>query len=197
MGSAREVPAILLLLLLATLFVRPYGDFPLGDDENHAIGTWNFARSGHFKFAIDTTPPLRAQVVWGAAWTRLFGESFDVLRASTIVLTGLALILINRLLALAGFGLGLRLFGTLAFLFNPIYFWSTYSYMTEAPYVFASLLALYCFVRAFRGQSTPWLIAGCIAVAISWWIRQGILNLIPPLVLLGVYRDRLTRKWRR
>ena len=191
-----ELPAILLVLLAATLLVQPSGDFPLNDDENHAIGTWNFARSGHFRFAIDTTPPLRAQVVWGAIWTRLFGESFDVLRASTLVLTGLTLLLVNRLLAMAGFGLGLRWLATLAFLFNPIYFWSSFTYMTEGPYVFASVLALFCFVLAFRRESTIWFIAGCAAVAVSWWIRQGAINLVAPLVILIAYRERLTRKWR-
>ncbi|HET7711908.1 MAG TPA: hypothetical protein VFL80_08255 [Thermoanaerobaculia bacterium] len=192
-----ELPATLLILLAATLLVRPFGDFPLNDDENHAIGTWNFARDLEFRFTIGTTPPLRAQVVWGALWTWMFGESFEVLRASTLVLAGIALLIFNRSLLMAGVGFGLRMTATLALLFNPIFFWSAHTYMTEVPFVCASAAAFYCFVRAVRDERTGWFIAGCCAVAISWWIRQGIVNLLPPMILLAWYRERITVRWRR
>ena len=39
------------------------GNFPLGDDWDFAIATWNFAHTGHFKFTHFTAVSLRAQVV--------------------------------------------------------------------------------------------------------------------------------------
>jgi len=190
------LPLILLVACGAMMFVQAQGDFPLNDDENHAIGTWNFARTGHFKFTISTTPPLRAQVVWGAVWTWLFGESFDVLRASTMVLAALTLIVIYSLLKSGGASPGLRVFGTLAFLFNPIFFWSAHTYMTEVPFVFASSVAMLAFYRGIRKERLAWMLLGCTAVAVSWWIRQGVINAFPPILVLLIFRNRVTTRWR-
>jgi len=191
-----ELPLILLIAWAAMMLVRPYGDFPLFDDENHAIGTWNFVHTGHFIFTKSTSPPLRSQVVWGAIWTRFFGESFDVLRASTMVLAALTLIIVNRMLAEAGVVPGLRILATLAFFFNPAFFWNAHTYMTEVPFVFASAMAMYGFLRGLREEKVGWMIAGCVFVAISWWIRQGALNALPPIALVLIYRQRLTPRWR-
>lgn len=196
MPARLELPAILIAVLLAFALVQPYGNFPLDDDENHAIGTWNFVHLHRFQFAIDTTPPLRAQVLWGALWTVLFGESFNVLRASTMFLGLLTLILVHRTLLLAGLAPGPRVLATLAFLFHPLFFWSTHTFMTETPFVFASALALFCFFRALTSESLPWFLGGCAAVVVSWWIRQGIINLFPPVLVLAVFRDRITTRWK-
>ena len=51
---------------LAIAFIRPYGEFPLIDDWDFTIATWNFARTGHFHFTPFTAVSLRAQVLWGA-----------------------------------------------------------------------------------------------------------------------------------
>jgi hypothetical protein len=194
MKRGAELALIVVVAAAAIALVKPIGDFPLDDDENCAIAAQNFANHHRFEFAIDTTPPLRAQVVWGAAWIWMFGQSFNVLRASTIALALLTLILINLLLSdLAPVP---RVVATLAFFFNPMFFWSTHTFMTEVPYVFACALSLYCFVQALKKESYGWLIAGCVAVAISWWIRQGIVNIVAPMVLLALQRDRLTKRWR-
>ena len=33
-------------------------------------------------------------------------------------------------------------------------------------------------------------------MATSWWIRQGIINIVPPIVLLALQCERLTKRWR-
>src|SRR5690242_5655260 len=96
-----ELAAILAVWFAAILIVRPNGDFPIDDDWDFAIATWNFARSGHFYFTHFTAVSLRAQVVWGALWTWVFGQSFRVLRYSVMPLGAIAIVLINRTLARA------------------------------------------------------------------------------------------------
>ena len=182
--------------LIAFALAQPIGDFPLNDDENHAIATWNFVHLHRFQFAIDTTPPLRAQVLWGSLWVVLFGESFNVLRASTMFLGIVMLIVVNRTMLLAGVARGPRIVATLALLFNPLFFWSTNTYMTETPFVCASAIALYCFFRAMKNDSIAWFLGGCAAVAASWWIRQGIINIFPPIIVLAAYRERASRRWK-
>jgi hypothetical protein len=196
MPARLELPAIVLVALIALAIVQPFGNFPLDDDENHAIATWNFVHLHRFQFAIDTTPPLRAQVLWGSLWVVLFGESFNVLRASTMFLGILMLIVVNRTMLLAGIPRGPRVVATLALLFNPMFFWATNTYMTETPFVCASAIALYCFFRAIRNDSIAWFVGGCAAVAASWWIRQGIINIFPPLIVLAALRGRATKRWK-
>src|SRR5438552_16125510 len=197
MKRGAELALIVVIAAAAIALVRPIGDFPLDDDENCAIAATNFANHHRFEFAIDTTPPLRAQAVRGAVWIWMCGQSFNVLRASTIALALLTLIIINLLLRDGGVSSpSLRIVATLAFFFNPMFFWSTHTFMTEVPYVFASALSLYFFLQALKKESYGWLIAGCIAVAISWWIRQGIINIVPPIVLLALQRERLTKRCR-
>lgn len=187
-----ELPAILALWAAAVAASNPRGRFPLNDDWDFAIATWNFARTGHFAFTKFTAVSLRAQVLWGALWTRLFGESFEVLRASTLVLALLAIILVHRILARAGVTPWWRVAATLAFAFHPIAFWSSMTYMTEVPFVCASAAALYCFVRGFDESRTRWIVAGCIAVAVSAFVRQtGVINLAAPFVLAA-----MRRRWR-
>ena len=196
MPARLELPAIVLVALIALAIVQPFGNFPINDDENCAIATWNFVHLHRFVFALDTTPPLRSQVVWGAIWTWMFGESFNVLRASTIFLGLLMLIVVNRTMLLAGIGQGPRIVATLALLFNPLFFWSTNTFMTETPFVCAGAISIYCFLRAIRNDSIPWFVGGCLAVVVSWWIRQGIINIFPPIVVLALYRERVAKRWK-
>ena len=93
-----ELAAILAVWFTAILLIKPVGNFPLGDDWDFAIATWNFARTGHFHFTAFTAVSLRAMVLWGAAWTRLFGESFEVLRASTLTLAAITIGVIHEIL---------------------------------------------------------------------------------------------------
>lgn len=174
----REAPAVVAVWLAAIALADPRGNFPRNDDWDFAIATWRFARTGHFSFTPFTAVSLRAQVLWGALWTRLFGESFGVLRLSTLVLAALTLVVVHRTLFHLGAGRFARVVATLALGFHPIFAWSACTYMTEVPFVFASSLALYFFVRERPA-------AGCGAVIVSWFVRQtgvawALAALVPP-----------------
>ena len=179
-----EMAAVLAVWAVAIIVIDPRGNFPLGDDWDFAIATWNFVHSGHFKFTHFTAVSLRAQVVWGALWTWMFGESFRVLRYSTIALAALTIVVINRVLSRAGVARTPRVIATLAFAFHPIFLWASCTYVTEVPYVFASAVAMYFFLRGFDEDQRGWILAGCAAAMISWWVRQtGVVNLVAPLAI--------------
>jgi len=192
--SAPRQTAIELTLIAAVwaaviAVVWPRGDFPLHDDWDFAIATWNFARTGHFHFTEFTAVSLRAQVLWGAAWTWMFGQSFNVLRASTLTLSLATLLVVDRTLARAGAARGARIFTTLALLFHPIFLWASCTYMTDVPFVFASAVALYFFLRALQEERMAWLLAGCAAVAVACFVRQnGVYLLGAPFLLLVFHR---------
>jgi 4-amino-4-deoxy-L-arabinose transferase-like glycosyltransferase len=192
-----ELLVIIIVWAAAIAFIDPRGNFPLHDDWDFAIATFNFARSGHFEFTNFTAVSLRAMVLWGAAWTGIFGQSFEVLRASTLTLSLGTLLVVNRTLARAGAVRGVRLFACAALLVHPLFLWLSCTYMTDIPFVFVSAVAFYCFVRALESDSMPWLTAACVAVVVSWFIRQnGVVTLAAPLVLLLLRREQLTPRWR-
>jgi hypothetical protein len=191
-----ELALILAVFAAAIALIHPRGEFPLGDDWDFALATWNFARTGHFIFTPFTAVSLRAQVLWGALWTWMFGQSFEVLRMSTLVVAAAAIVIINRILARAGVAGGARVIATLAFAFHPIFLWASCTYMTEVPYVCASALALYCFLRGLDEDRRAWIIAGCAAAVVSIFIRQtGVINLVAPLAIAIWRRRRADALW--
>ena len=195
--DAGELVAIAAVFGVAVAVIQPRGNFPILDDWDFAIPTWRFAQTGHFHFTAFTAVSLRAMVLWGAAWTRVFGESFNVLRASTLTLSLATLFVFNGTLKLAAVPRGVRVLATLALLFHPLYLWLSCTYMTEVPFVFASSIAVYAFIRALQDDRMGWLLTGCFAVMTAWFIRQnGVVLLLPPLILLAIYRERITPRWR-
>ncbi|HMC23297.1 MAG TPA: glycosyltransferase family 39 protein [Thermoanaerobaculia bacterium] len=169
--------------------VRPRGEFPLHDDWDFSVATWNFARTGHFHFTPFTAVSLRAQVLWGALWTRLLGQSFEVLRLSTLTLSAATLLIVNRILHYTTLRAFARITATLALLAHPIFLWASCTYMTDVPYLFASALAFYFFLRGLRDDRMLFVIVGCLAAILSWFVRQnGVINLLPPLVMILIQR---------
>lgn len=182
---AAETFGIVVVFAVVVFAVDPRGDIPLNDDWNFALATWWFADHGEFRFARFTGMSLRAQVVWGAAWTLLLGKSFEVLRWSTLTLSLLTLLLFHRLCARAGAERFTRLLATGSLLAFPIFLWSSFTYMTQVPFLFASVLAIYCWLRACEHVSGAWFAVGLAAVVVSVFIRQsGITSLAPACLAL-------------
>ena len=184
-----DVAIVLAVWAAAIALIQPRGEFPTLDDWDFTIATWNFARTGHFHFTPFTAVSLRAMVLWGALWTRVFGESFLVLRASTLTLSALTLVTIHEILRRAGLDRLPRIVATLAFAFHPVFLWSSCTYMTEVPFVFASAVAFLLIWRGLEDERTTLLVAGCAAAIVSCFIRQtGILNIVAPLIVVLLLR---------
>ena len=192
--DAGGIAAIVATWCATIASIDPRGDFPLHDDWGYIVAAFNYVRLGHFHFPPVTVASVRAQVLWGALWAHLFGVNCNVLRASVLFLSLATLIVINRILARAGAPLWLCVFAPLALLFHPVFLWCACTFMTDVPYIFASCLSLYFFARGLREERMSFVVAGCMATAVSWFIRQnGVVNLLPPLALLVVGRP---RRWR-
>ncbi len=171
-ARAVEYLLIALAFALVVLLVDPRGDMPLNDDWNFALATWEFADTGELRFARLTGMSLRTQVLWGALWTRAFGASFEVLRASTLTLALGTLLLLYNLLARFGVGRSIRFLATFALLFHPIFFWSSFTFMTHIPFLFLTVFAFW-FYSAGVTEDRSWMVGlGSLAVVASFFIRQ-------------------------
>jgi hypothetical protein len=189
---------IVAVFAAAIALIHPRGNFPLNDDWDFALPTWTFARTGQFHFTNFTAVSLRAMVLWGAAWTRLFGTSFEVLRASTLALAAATLPVVNTILRRAKVATFPRVVTALAFAFHPIFIWSSCTYMTEVPFVFASAVAFLFFYRGLTEDRFDLAIIGTLFAIVSWFVRQtGVSNFLAPLAIVLIERRALSPRWKR
>src|SRR5688572_3805354 len=79
-----------LLLALPVLLLPPRGEFPIDDDFDYSATAFHLAKTGEIGLTDWPSMTLVAHVGWGAAFVRAFGESHEVLRTSTIILSMLA-----------------------------------------------------------------------------------------------------------
>jgi hypothetical protein len=195
-GQAIEIIALMIVWATVIALVNPRGDFPSQDDWHYAWPTLQFARTGEFHMTRYSAPSLRAQVLWGSLWVHAFGFSFNVLRASTLALSAAALLLINRLLAALSLSAGVRWMGSLAFLFHPIFLFSSCTFMTEVPFVFACIVAYALIAAGIERDRTTLVALGTAAAVLSCFIRQsGAVNIAAAGLLLLLLRERISRRW--
>ena len=177
--------SLLALVAAAIVAVDPRGDFPLDDDWNFALTTWRFAETGELVYSRFTAMTLKTQVLWGALWTRLFGESFEVLRASTLFLFALTVLVFYRWARDLELPQRAVWISTIAFAVHPIVFWSAFTYMTQVPFLLLSIVALRCFDIGLRHTDRRWIAAGAAAVIGAYFLRQtGLVLAVAPLVTI-------------
>src|SRR5688500_12417267 len=129
----RRLPAPLILIaafLAAVLLVDPRGNFPLDDDWGVGFTTFTLLQTGRVQFSPFASATAYLQFFWGALWASLFGESFTVLRISTLVLSLGSVLIAFSMLRRAGVRRELALFGAGALLFHSLFFWASFTSMT-------------------------------------------------------------------
>jgi hypothetical protein len=119
-----------------------------------------------------SAPNLVGQALFGALLVRIFGQSFFILRLSTILLScGLAC-LIWYLLRKVGVHSCVAWIATLSWVFNPIQFCLSFTFMTELPFLFLVGAATAQFVQHLdTGRIRPLLICAAI-LGYAYLIRQ-------------------------
>lgn len=174
---------LLLLYLLAESLVWPAGNFPLNDD-------WAFARSaqilaGTGKFEIGSWPAMTlwTHVIYGSLFVYLFGFSFNVLRISTLLSSLAACVLLYRLLKRLSGSSNVAFAGSALFVFHPVYFSSSNSFMTEVNFSTLFILGIYFSFRYFETGRLVFVIPVCIVSVLITLLRQ--FGLVLPLAFTG------------
>lgn len=182
--------AVVATLALLWAAIRPTGDFPLNDDWQYAHVAKRLAETGRFAVDVPVAPTLVLQSAAGAAVIGLFGFSHVTLRALTVVAAGVLLLLLDRLLAMAGARLGARfaLLGLVAL--NPLYLNLTFSFMTEVYGAAVAFVGVWIWYRSVAAERAGRPRAGrwgrrlaALVVGASFWVRQFAVLAFPALVL--------------
>lgn len=109
---------------------------------------------------------------------------------------GLTAVVLNLILARAGIEGSLRWCALALFFLNPFILFYSANGMSEMPFVFAFVFAVYCFLRWTDNQQMTWLILGGIASAIMVLVRYDAVPFsaaFAAAVALTLVRTRLRR----
>jgi hypothetical protein len=181
----KSIAVIVIVFAVAVVITDPRGNFPLNDDWDFTLSTWNLVHTGHVQHTPFTSNIAVLQYFWGALWTILFGESSTVLRMSTLFLALASTLLIFIILRRSEVPEWLACVAALAFIFNPLIYWASFTYMTDVPELFLSVAAFALLMEALRRDSDLWLVAAVLVAVASFFVRQiGILNAVVPLIAI-------------
>jgi len=184
-GADREWSALLFFLAMwiaAWQLVGPRANVPVIDDWVYAWSVEHLLKTGRLQVLdISAFYPI-AQILWGALIAQLAGFSFVALRFSTVLLSALGCWAVYLTLCEFGCRRSTSLLGALALAFDPVYFALSFSFMTEVPFVCASTLALYFYVRAIRRDEPKAVWFGCLCAVAAFMVRP--IGIVLPLALL-------------
>jgi 4-amino-4-deoxy-L-arabinose transferase-like glycosyltransferase len=197
----RDWPCFLILVvyLICVLAANPKGEFPLNDDWSYVRSAFAFG-SGH-GMRVDqwSAPSLVGQALYGGLLTRMFSPHFLVLRISTLFLSVCIPMLLWKILLRTGFRRGLASVMLLAWLFNPLQFILSFTFMTEIPFVFFLALAFNLYVLYLDKGKLLHLIFCAAVLGYGYLIRQTALLFILALLcsILLDFREPVARRVRR
>ncbi len=165
---------VLSLYAASALVVPTMTPAPVSDDWVYARSVEILLRDGDLRILDLSVVTLVFQVVWGAFFSLLFGLSFGAMRLSTIALTflaGWALYGLCRELAVSRSRSALA---TAAYLFNPLAFVLSFSFMTDPQFTALLIIATRFYVRGLRPDrpDIEATLVGSGMAALAFLVRQ-------------------------
>lgn len=143
---------IVLTWVLIFFLIDHTGEFPLIDDWAYAHGVSDLLHDGVLKISDWVAMTQVAHLFAGYTWSLLLGYSLQHLREFTIVVG-----CVGSLVMFVGTGyftksLPLRLVGSAIFMFNPLWIYLSYTFMTDVPF---TALFLGLMVLIYRWMGNP------------------------------------------
>ena len=179
--SSSPYLALFAIYLTCALIVDPRGEFPLNDDWSYSRSAFKLGTAGQWQTDEWSAPNLVGQALYGGLLVRIFGAKFIVLRLSTVVLSYLAVCLLWAAFRRSNAGAVLSWIAVLAWIFNPLWFCLSFSYMTEVPFLFFVLLSLFLYLVHLQNGKL-WPLAACGGAAgYAYLIRQTSILFMAPI----------------
>lgn len=186
--DVRNIALCMLVPLAALLVAWPFAEGGYIDDASYIHMAKTLAETGRFAYNGWPTAMLGIQVWWGAAWIRLFGFSFTLVRLSLLPPVLGAIVLVYLLARRARLSPHDSLFSALLTALSTLFLPLAPTFMSDIPAFFFLLACLYGFVRAVDAAETPsssvhaaspwpavaWLAIGTLCGVLGGTIRQPV-----------------------
>ncbi len=167
--------AIVLLAFASTSFLIPtLAPIATTDD-------WGYSRSVellHEQGRLTIFPVVAAsavfQVLWGFLFTSLFGMTIGIVRVSTLAMVGLGSIALFGLLRELGLPRGRSALGMATYLFNPVSFVLSYTFMTDPFLTSLLIIASFWYVKGLAPDvpRARYVLIGAACAGCAFLVRQ-------------------------
>jgi 4-amino-4-deoxy-L-arabinose transferase-like glycosyltransferase len=169
--------AVAAAYVVSAFVVPTFAPVAIWDDWVYIRAAETFAEQSRLEVLEPTAATAVFQIAWGGLFGKLFGSSFGSFRLSVITLvfaSGWALYLLARDL---GVSAGKAALGMAVYLFNPLMYVLTFSFMTDAPFTALLAISAFAYIRGIGDRSREgWLLAGSVFAALAFLVRhQGLL----------------------
>jgi len=138
--------------ILALLFVNPIGNFPLNDDWSYGRVALELVRSGVYSPLNSGGMTLISHVTWGALVAKIFAPDFTGLRLSSLFALFISSLLLIKIINLNKTP-DLLIFW-LIFVFNPVIFLASNTFMTNISFQMFFLASVYSYQLLDKNEST-------------------------------------------
>jgi hypothetical protein len=171
--SDRDVDILLIVLicLIPAVLLRPFQNTPFVDDWVYAWPVEHLLKMQELKILDYSGAINLPQVLWGALFTLPGGFSFTALRISTFVLATASLCALYLVLRELDVSRASTRLAVAVLAVYPIFFILSFTFMTDVPFIACFIVASLALVLALRRQSTAWLVAAAIFIALSIGMR--------------------------
>ncbi|CAN5522811.1 glycosyltransferase family 39 protein [soil metagenome] len=161
---------------------------------------WGYSRSveilldeGHLEVFPVVAATAVFQIVWGSLFALVIDNTLGAVRLSTLVIVGVSGAALYDICRRIGVPASRAALAVAAYLFNPLSFVLSYSFMTDPHFAAMMIIATALTLRGIEPGEHPrvrWLIAGSVAAAAAILIRQqGVLIPLSVAVFLALRGD--------
>ena len=139
-------------VLSCVLLAWPFANSAFNDDWSYADVSLRFAQTGRVTYNGWGGATILFQTLWGAAWIRLFGFSFDLLRLATLPFSIGFVLLVYAIGLTSGLRRIVALFAALTVATSPLFIPFSASYMTEPYECFFTALCIYATLASAQAR---------------------------------------------
>lgn len=168
---------VLFLYAIFFLFISPLREFTVADAWYNATAVKDFLTTHQIKIPQFSSSSLVFQILWGAFFCYFSkGFSFSMLNLSTFLLSLAGTISFYLILRRLKFKEILCVLGTLCLMLSPLYFFLSYTFLTDLPCFSLMLISLFFYLKGLDDDNNKILFLGSIFSALSFLTKQyGIL----------------------
>jgi 4-amino-4-deoxy-L-arabinose transferase-like glycosyltransferase len=196
-GQGAVIAGVIAWYAAVYLIVRPLADAPVIDAWIYSHAVRLFAATGRLRFAGFTEAMPVAQVVYGAAWGRLFGAGEASLDLSVACLGAIGAILLYALLIRCGAGRAEAAIASGLLAANPCYLFLSFSFMTDIPFIVLMIAAMLAFAKAEPPSGRLWICAALSVAAfmIRPFAAAAIAGLAGATIIYDLRAHKIDRRW--
>lgn len=162
------------LYFLALLIIPVMAPVALGDDWVYARSVEILIAEGRVRILDLSVVTLVWQTLWGGLFAAILGPTFGAMRLSTVVLSALGGLACYWGCRQLGVERGRSALGAALYLFNPILFSLSYTFMSDAQFVALLTIATAFYLRGLRPDraSVAFTLGGSFVAGLAFLERQ-------------------------